>query len=88
MAYGSSQARGRIGAAAASLHHSSQQCWILNPLSEARDGTRNFMLTSRIIFCCSTTETLVFAFYFILFYFIFLLFFRASMAHGGSQARG
>ena len=21
------------------LHHSSQQCWILNPLSEARDGT-------------------------------------------------
>ena len=45
------------------LHHSSQQCWILNPLSEARDGTRNFMLTSRIIFCCSTTETLVFAFY-------------------------
>ena len=22
------------------LHHSSQQCWILNPLSRARDGTR------------------------------------------------
>ena len=21
------------------LHHSAQQCWILNPLSEARDGT-------------------------------------------------
>ena len=21
------------------LHHSSQQCWILNPLSEAKDGT-------------------------------------------------
>ena len=26
-----------------SLHHSSQQHWILNPLSEARDGTRNLM---------------------------------------------
>ena len=50
-----SQARGRIGAVVADLHttatampdpsricdlhHSSQQCWILNPLSEARDGT-------------------------------------------------
>ena len=22
------------------LHHSSQQCWVLNPLSEARDQTR------------------------------------------------
>ena len=34
-AYAGSQARGQIGAAAASLHHSSQQLWILNPLSEA-----------------------------------------------------
>ena len=25
------------------LHHSSQQCWILTPLSEARDRTRVFM---------------------------------------------
>ena len=25
------------------LHHSSRQCWILNPLSEARDRTRNLM---------------------------------------------
>ena len=33
----SSQARGQIRAAAASLHHSSQQLHILNPLSEARD---------------------------------------------------
>ena len=53
-AYGSFQARGPIRAAAAShttatamrdpsricdLHHSSEQCWILNPLSEARDWT-------------------------------------------------
>ena len=36
VAYGSSQVRGPIGAAAASLHHSSQQLRILNPLSEAR----------------------------------------------------
>ena len=52
-AYGSSQARGLIGATAAvacatatatqdpSCHpcHSLQQCWILNPLSKARDRT-------------------------------------------------
>ena len=53
--YGSSQARGQIGAAAVSLHHShstpdpshiydlchsSQQHQILNPLREARDRTR------------------------------------------------
>ena len=53
--YGSSQARGRIRAAAAglyatamatwdpscvcNLHHSSRQCWIFNPLSEAREWT-------------------------------------------------
>ena len=28
------------------LHHNSQQHWILNPLSEARDGTRILMDTS------------------------------------------
>ena len=53
VAYGGSQARGLIGAVATGLyiratasqdpshvcklHHSSWQCWILNPLSEARD---------------------------------------------------
>ena len=52
MAYGGSQAKGRIGAVATGLHHntatpdpsrvcdlhhSSGQCQILNPLSEARD---------------------------------------------------
>ena len=30
------------------LHHSSQQCWILNPLSEARDQTRILMDPSRV----------------------------------------
>ena len=29
------------------LHHSSQQCWILNPLTKARDQTCIFMDTSR-----------------------------------------
>ena len=44
MAYGSYQARGQFGATATpdlswvwDLHHSSQQCQSLNPLSEARD---------------------------------------------------
>ena len=32
------------------LHHSSRQCWILNPLSEARDQTHILMDTSRIRF--------------------------------------
>ena len=36
-AYGGSKARERIRGTAASLHHSSQQHQILNPLSEARD---------------------------------------------------
>ena len=35
--YGGSQARGPIRAVAAGLDHSSQQRWILNPLSVARD---------------------------------------------------
>ena len=56
MAYGSSQARGLIEAAAEAyatatampgpscifdLCHSLRQCWILNPLSKVRDPTRN-----------------------------------------------
>ena len=62
-AYGGSQARDLIGAVApglhhshsnagsepiCDLHHSSQQCWILNPLLKARDRTRNLMVPSRI----------------------------------------
>jgi len=35
------------------LHHSSQQCWILNPLSEAKDQIHNFMVPSQIHFCCA-----------------------------------
>ena len=68
-AYGESQARGPIGAAVPAtatatatqdpsrvchLHYSSQQCWSLNPLREARDWTRNPMVPSRIRFHWAT----------------------------------
>ena len=39
------------------LHHSSRQRQILNPRSEARDGTRILMVPSWIRFCCATTGT-------------------------------
>ena len=39
------------------LHHSSWQCWNLNPLSEARDQTCILMDTSWIHFCYSTVGT-------------------------------
>ena len=39
------------------LHHSSWQHWIVNPLSEARDGTCNLMVPSRIRFHCATMGT-------------------------------
>ena len=38
-------------------HHSSQQCQILKPLSEARDQTFILMGTSQICFCCTTAGT-------------------------------
>ena len=56
-AYGGSQARGLIRAAAASLHHGSQQHGILNPLSEARDRTCNLLVPSQIRFHCATSGT-------------------------------
>ena len=71
-AYGNSQARGPVRAAAASLCHShsnsrSEPClrptpqrtqrWILNPLSGARDQTCILMDTSQICSCCPTTGT-------------------------------
>ena len=64
-AYGSSQARGLIGATAAAYataiatqdlsrvcdsHHSSGQCQILNPLSESRARIHNLMAPSQICF--------------------------------------
>ena len=63
-AYGSSQARDCIGAAAEAyataiamldlshicdLFRSLQQCWILNPLSKAREQTHILMDTSRVL---------------------------------------
>ena len=39
------------------LHHSSRQRRILNPLSEARDGTHNLMVPSQIRLRCATTGT-------------------------------
>ena len=71
-ARGGSRARGPIGAALLAygtapatpdpsrifdLLHSSGQRWIPDPLSEARDGTRILMDTSRIRFHCSSTGT-------------------------------
>ena len=52
------------------LHHSSQQHQILNPLSEARDWTHNLMVPSWIRFCCSTTETPLQGFLYIILYFL------------------
>ena len=51
-AYGSFQARGRIRAAAACPHQSSQQCQILNPLNRAGDESTS----SRILVRFVTTE--------------------------------
>ena len=39
------------------LHHSSWQHWILNPLREAKDQTRNLMVPSWICFCCAIMGT-------------------------------
>ena len=38
------------------LYHSSQQCRILNPLSEAQNRTHNLMVPSWIRFHCATME--------------------------------
>ena len=63
-AYGSSQARGLNGATATQdpsricdPHHSSRQHRILNPVSDARDRTRNLIDASQIPFHCATTGT-------------------------------
>ena len=78
---------------ACDLHHSSWQCWILNPLSEAKDGTLNFMVPSWIHLRCTTTGTpggnysfLVFVC--LVFLCVFCLFRAAPAAYGDSQTRG
>ena len=62
-AYGSSQNRGQIGVTAADLHHSSQQCWIFNPLNGVWDQTCFLMDTSWFHYCWATTGTLSFTFF-------------------------
>ena len=72
LAYGGSHFRGQIRAVAVNLchshsnggfrlslrlHHSSQQYWILNPLSKARNRTRNLTVPSWIHFRCLTMGT-------------------------------
>ena len=79
VAYGGSQAMSQIRATAAGLchshsntgskhvcdlHHSSQQCHILNPLSKAGNSSHNLMVPSRICFRCATMGTPIFVFYF------------------------
>ena len=39
------------------LHHSSQKCWILNPLIETRDWTHILMSTSQVHYHWATTGT-------------------------------
>ena len=71
------------------LHHSSQQCRILNPLSKARDRTQNLMVTSWIRFRCAMRGTAVLPFLFFFFFFgLFAISWAAPTAYGGSQARG
>ena len=57
------------------LHHSSWQCWILNPLHEARDQTCILMVTSQIRFQWELC-------FFLIFYFIV-----KHAAHRRSRAR-
>ena len=57
LAYGSSQARGQIRAAAASLHHSSWPHQIHNPLSETRDWICIVMDASWVHYCWATMGT-------------------------------
>ena len=86
-AFGSSQARSPVRAAAAGLHHShsnlhrsSRQHWILNPLSKARDQTCVLMDTNQVHNLPDRMgDSLNFVFYF--------SFLAAPTAHRGSQAR-
>ena len=49
------------------LHHSSQQCWISDPLSEARDWTHILMDISWTHFCCAIMGTPISRYFFISF---------------------
>ena len=57
MAYGDSQDKDSIAAVAVSLHHSSRQHQIHNPLGEARDRTYVLMDTSWVSYHWATKGT-------------------------------
>ena len=72
------------------LYSSSQQCWILNPLSDTRDWTRIFMYTSQVLNplshvgeSCPMNLFLFYSilFYSILFYSALFWLFRAAPQH-------
>ena len=69
-AYGSFWARVQNGAAAADLHHSSQQCHNLNPLSEARDRTCILIDPSWVPYCWVTKGTPSMPLFYNNFYFV------------------
>ena len=71
------------------LHHSSQQCKILNPLSEVRDWTCVLTDTIWAHYCWATAGTpyLILFIYLVFIYLFFGLFRPVSTAYGGSQAR-
>ena len=56
------------------LHHSSRQCWILTPLSKARDWTWVLVDPSQLPYCRATTGTpqAVFCLFVCLFVFLFV----------------
>ena len=66
VAYGGSQPRGLIGVVAAHLHYTSRQCWILNPLSKARDWTATSWFLVRFVSAVPLQE-LCYGHFFILF---------------------
>ena len=61
VAHRSSQARGQIGAAAASVHHSHSKARSFNPLDETRDRIHILMDTGPCHFPSATTGTPVHA---------------------------
>ena len=67
------------------LHHSSQQCRILNPLSEARLRTRLLMDTGQIRFHCATPGTPAVTFLLYLSSHVFSVYFYDRHKHLHSQ---
>ena len=60
------------------LHHGSQQCWILNPLSRARDWTHILMDPSQVHDCWTTTGITCMWFYVCFFFFSLSIIYRTG----------